>query len=149
MQVLSVDHFAPDGELLGQATLQREQLSARWTGMCRELLDARGPIFAESLGGTLSRFAIEAAGGMSYFRVDGEVLFAAVLIPSRTAENGEALLSHFRSLFPAPPPNTNPSGYPCMLFLNTFAPAANDQDREALFQLACHFGAAYCEWQEA
>jgi hypothetical protein len=149
MQALSVHHFAPGGELLAEATIPRDQLSEKWVGMCRDLLEARGAVFAETLGGTLNQFAIEAAGGMSYFRVDGEILYAAVVVPSHDSKNGEALLTHFRSLFPTPPSDSRPTSYPCMLVLNTFATAPNDQEREALFQLAYHFGAAYCEWHEA
>ena len=146
MYAFSVAHYAPDGELLGQSDLELDQLSSRWLGICHDLIDAAGPMFERSLGGTLERFSIECAGAICRFKVDGVVLYSAVLVASAAATNLQQTLTYFASQLDPGAPFEVPAGFPAFLVLNTFAPGIDDDDRAALFELAYHFAGAHFSW---
>jgi hypothetical protein len=149
METFRVAHYAPDGELLGTAEFLPEQLSSRWLAVCSNLIEINGgPVFAQSMGGTLQHFAIECAPGFCYFKVSGVTVFHAVLLTGSEG-NTPALLAHFGNLVRLPVKSLAPHHYPAALVLDTLSPGVSEQDREAMFQLAYHFAGAYFTWAGA
>ena len=149
MEAFLVAHYAPDGEVLGMSDLAANQLSARWLGVCRDLIDAAGPVFDRSLGSTLERFSIECAGPICRFKVNGVLLYSAVLIASGAAANLQQTLSFFSGQLEVGAPFEAPAYFPAFLVLNTLVPGVDESERAALFELAYHFAGAYFSWSGA
>ena len=146
MDTFSLAHYAPDGELLGSADFSPDQLSSRWLEICRDLVDAGGPVFSRSMSSPLERFSIDCAGPICHFKVNGTVLFSTVLLASASAANYQQSVAHFSAQLTSGTSLQIPSHFPAFLVLNTFAPGIEEADREALFQLAYHFASAYFSW---
>ena len=143
MDTFSLSHYAPDGELLGSADFSISQLSPQWLAVCGDLLDACGPVFSRSMGGTLERFSIECAGPICHFKVGGTVLYSTMLLTDSAATTREQSLAHFRRQLAHGASIAAPERFPAFLVLDTFAPGIDEPDRAALFQLTYHFAGAY------
>lgn len=149
METFSVVHYAPDGEILGQSDLAIEKLSSRWLSVCHDLIDTGGPVFDRSMGGSLERFSIQCAGAICHFKVNGVVLYSAVMVVDAAAANFQQALSYFAAQLDDGAPFDAPARFPAVLVLNTFAAGIHESDAAALFQLAYHFAGAYFTWSGA
>ncbi|MBD7923163.1 hypothetical protein [Xanthomonas bonasiae] len=129
--------------------LDANQLSARWLGVCRDLIDAAGPVFDRPLGSTLERFSIDCAGPICRFKANGLPVYSAVLITNGATANCQQTLSFFSGQLEAGAPFEAPAHFPAFLVLNTLALGVAESDRAALFQLAYHFAGAYFSWSGA
>jgi hypothetical protein len=146
MGTFSITQYAPDGEILGQADMTIDQLSTRWLCVCHDLIDAAGPVFDRSMGSTLERFSIECTGAICRFKVNGVVLFSAVMLTSVADAHFQQTLSYFATQLDPASPFEVPARFPAVLVLNTFASGINESDATALFQLVYHFAGAYFSW---
>lgn len=80
------------------------------------------------------------------FKINGVVLFSAVMLPSVAAANFQQTLSYFATQLDPASPSEVPARFPAVLVLNTFASGINESDAAALFQLVYHFAGAYFSW---
>lgn len=143
---LLIHEYAVDGALLYSGQLARDKLSARWVQLWRDLLDARGPVFACSLGSTLTRFSVDSVPGICHFKVDDTVVYIAAVLPSDTAENYQTSLGHFAGLLDSRAHFHPPERCPAFLVLNLEQADIAAVERDALFELAYHYAGAYLDW---
>jgi hypothetical protein len=155
-----VVHFGFDGELLGSSRLAVSDLSAKWLGVCVAMLEQCGPVFSQSMGGTLSHFSIKCTAGLCEFSVRDHVALAGVLLPLSPESQNRQLLQLFASEIdkvttsPSVEPwaaaaTRNLSARPLFIVVNWLNTNVNEREAEAIFQLAYHFGAAYFHWHHA
>ena len=138
-----VYHYAPDGELLGRAQFNADNLSRRWVAFCDELLVACGPVFAQRLEGALSHFSIEGAGPICRFSVRSNVVYSCILLSMADASRRDSSIAWFVGQLRSSEGFFAPDRIPAFLVLDTLSPETEEHDREPLFELARHYAAAY------
>ena len=163
IESFSVHHFAFDGEALGSHSFQVAQLSPRWLGVCSALLEANGPVFDQNMGSTLEHYQLKCTGGICHFSVSSAPALFAAIVPSPNQMQSEAVLSTFAAhvgSFPLVKQQCKNvaaflhaiaavSDRPALIVVNWFNAEVQEQDQEAIFQLALHFAAAYLQFGAA
>lgn len=146
MASFTIAHYALDGESLGVATRNSADLSQQWMDVCSQFFDTHGPIFSESMGGTLSRYMVKCTAGMFEFRVAESRVFVGAVLVGRNEEQDRALAKvlalHVKSV-------DVPTPRPLFVVVNLLNQEVTQNDQHAMFELAVHFAAAYLVWSKA
>lgn len=151
--------FAPDGALEGRGTRNVADLSEKWIGFCRSLIDANGLVFDRLLTMSLAHIGIKCSGIHDAALVTISVhdrtqtTFALIRSDSKSATQVLAMFvdsvrrnASRQQLAPAAAPFGEMLGIeerPLMALVIWCDPAISDQDNDLVRELGLHFAAAF------
>jgi hypothetical protein len=81
--------FALDGEMIGRGSTELAKLSPKWLETCGQILNANGPSFRSSLGGSLNHleFQLTSGGGacLGMFFAHGALAISSIYLSGASA----------------------------------------------------------------
>lgn len=145
MESFKITYCAVDGELLASSTLHVATLSKKWLAYCDDLL-VGGPIVSAKLDGPLATWTVECTAGKCSFSIGGHLLYVcAILRDGAESQNKELLSSLVSPVWQSVLAQVSDER-PLFLVVDLFPEGVEESSREAMFQFAYHFAAAYLKW---
>ena len=148
--------FYPDGGPPETGLQTTGDLSDRWLSVCRDLLDAEGPLLDRSMGSTLSHFHIQMAGPTGDLAAYGHTCFNFAITMGTSADQDVATSGHFRHTLntvarltgavvsdAAVATISSAQSHASFLMLDRCVTDVDEDQKGALMQLGFHLAGAY------